>query len=136
MDTLTSGMRSWNMSRIRGKNTKPELAVRSLLHRMGYRFRLKNSKIPGKPDIILRRHKTVVFVHGCFWHRHTGCKYAYMPKSRTDFWKKKFDSNVQRDHLVAAQLKQQGWRRLVVWECELKDIDALAKKIKAFFSED
>ena len=136
MDTLTSGMRSWNMSRIRGKNTKPELAVRSLLHRMGYRFRLKNSKIPGKPDIILRRHKTVVFVHGCFWHRHTGCKYAYMPKSRTDFWKKKFDSNVQRDHLVAAQLKEQGWRQLVVWECELKDIDALAKKIKAFFSED
>ena len=136
MDTLTSGMRSWNMSRIRGKNTKPELAVRSLLHRMGYRFRLKNSKIPGKLDIILRRHKTVVFVHGCFWHRHTGCKYAYMPKSRTDFWKKKFDSNVQRDHLVAAQLKEQAWRQLVVWECELKDIDALAKKIKAFFSED
>lgn len=136
MDTITREKRSWNMSRIRGKDTKPEIAVRSLLHHMGYRFRLKNPRIPGKPDIILPRYKAVVFVHGCFWHRHEGCRYAYTPKSRTDFWKKKFNSNIQRDRVVANQLKEQGWRQLVIWECELKDIDTLKKKIDLFFHAD
>ncbi len=133
MDSLTQEHRSWNMSRIRGKDTKPEMATRSLLHGMGYRFRLKNSEIPGKPDIILPRYKAVIFVHGCFWHRHPGCKYAYMPKSRKDFWEKKFHSNIQRDREVTAQLKKLGWRQMVVWECEIKDADTLKKKIKAFF---
>jgi len=133
MDILTPEMRSWNMSRIRSRDTKPELAVRSLLHVMGYRFRLKNPKIPGNPDIILPCHKAVVFVHGCFWHRHAGCKYTYTPKSKMDFWAKKFDSNIQRDLKVADQLKELCWRQLVVWECEVKDSNKLKKKIKAFF---
>lgn len=135
MDTLTPEMRSWNMSRIRGKDTKPELFVRSLLHSMGYRFRLKNAKIPGKPDIILPRYKTVVFVHGCFWHRHTDCKYAYTPKSRIDFWQKKFEANIQRDQKISEQLKKLGWHQLVIWECEIKNIENLKKKIKAFFHD-
>jgi DNA mismatch endonuclease (patch repair protein) len=135
MDTLTPEMRSWNMSRIRGKDTKPELFIRSLLHAMGYRFRLKNANIPGKPDIILPRYKAVVFVHGCFWHRHKDCKYAYTPKSRIDFWQKKFEANVQRDQEISEQLKQLGWHQLIIWECEIKNIENLKKKIKAFFRD-
>ena len=94
VDNLTQEKRSWNMSRIKDKNTKPELVVRSILHRMGYRFRLHRKDLPGKPDIVLPKYKTVIFVHGCFWHRHKGCKYAYQPKSRVDFWQKKFKGNI------------------------------------------
>lgn len=135
MDTLTPEMRSWNMSRIRGKDTKPELAVRSLLHGLGYRFRLKNDQIPGKPDIILPRYKAVIFVHGCFWHRHADCRYAYKPKSKIEFWQQKFEANIQRDQKVSEQLKELGWHQLIVWECEIKDIDTLKKKIKVFFCD-
>src|SRR3989338_7179007 len=97
MDTLSPEKRSWNMSRIRGENTKPELAVRSMLHRMGYRFRISDKTLPGKPDIVLPKYRTAIFVHGCFWHRHQGCKYTYTPKSRLDFWSRKFEGNVMRD---------------------------------------
>ena len=115
------------MSRIRSKNTKPEIVVRSLLHKLGYRFRLHSSKLPGKPDIVLPKYHTVIFVHGCFWHRHPGCKYAYSPKSRVEFWQKKFGENVVRHEHVAEELEELGWRVLVVWECEIADLDVLAK---------
>lgn len=120
MDTLTSEKRSWNMSRIRGANTKPELAVRSMLHRMGYRFRISNKTLPGRPDIVLPKYRAAIFVHGCFWHRHQGCKYAYTPKSRLDFWGPKFEGNVMRDKNNLSLLRKTGWLPIVVWECEIK----------------
>jgi len=120
MDSLTRSHRSWNMSRIRGKDTTPELLVRSALHRMGYRFRLHKKDLPGRPDIVLSRYKTVVFVHGCFWHRHPGCAQAYTPKSRVSFWQSKFRQNVKRDVAVKAELHRQGWNVVVIWECEVK----------------
>lgn len=120
MDVFTAQKRSWLMSRIHGKNTKPEKAARSLLHQMGYRFRLHDSKLPGKPDIVLPKYKTALFVHGCFWHRHVGCKYAYTPKSRVEFWQQKFDQNVKRDQAKHKQLEDLGWRVQVLWECELR----------------
>lgn len=122
-DSLTKEHRSWNMSRIRSKNTKPEIIVRSLLHRMGYRFTVngqQNRHLPGKPDIVLPKYKTVIFIHGCFWHRHRHCKYAYIPKSRVAFWMRKFDENKQRDKRVVKLLKKRGWKLLVVWECEIE----------------
>ena len=123
------------MSRIRGRDTKPELAVRSLLHGMGYRFRLKNAELPGKPDIILSRYKTVIFVHGCFWHRHKGCRYAYNPKSKVEFWQHKFESNVRRDQQVAEQVRKLGWHLLTLWECEINNTQTFKEKIKVFFSD-
>ena len=117
------------MSRIRGRDTKPELLVRSLLHRLGYRFRLHRRDLPGTPDIVLPKYQTVIFVHGCFWHRHPGCHYAYTPKSRVHFWKKKFAANVHRDAKTRRALEQAGWQVLVVWECELRNMDALAGRL-------
>jgi DNA mismatch endonuclease, patch repair protein len=121
MDRLNKEHRSWNMSRIRGSNTKPELVVRSLLHRMGYRFRLHRRDLPGRPDIVLPKHKTVVQVHGCFWHRHTGCKMAYKPRTRWAFWKTKFAGNVERDQRTHRELQALGWRVIVIWECETRN---------------
>lgn len=119
MDTLSKEHRSWNMSRIRSKHTKPELFVRSTLHSMGYRFRLHPGNIFGSPDIVLPRHKLVIFVHGCFWHRHKGCRFAYNPKSRIQFWQTKFRNNVERDKKVRRALKREGWKVLIVWECKV-----------------
>ncbi|MEM6279301.1 MAG: DNA mismatch endonuclease Vsr [Verrucomicrobiota bacterium] len=122
-DHLTPERRSWNMSRIRNKNTKPELAVRSLLHGMGYRFTVNgpsNKKLPGRPDIVLPKCHTVVFVHGCYWHRHEGCRLAYRPKTRVEFWEKKFAENVARDKRNDVLLKEAGWQVVVVWECETR----------------
>jgi len=107
------------MSRIRSRDTKPEIALRKSLHRLGFRFRLHGHRLPGKPDIVLPRYRTVIFVHGCFWHRHEGCKVATTPKSNTDFWLEKFDRNVARDARNAEELAKAGWRVLVVWECDL-----------------
>ena len=130
MDKLSSEKRSWNMSRIRGANTKPELAVRSMLHRMGYRFRISNKTLPGRPDIVLTKYRAVIFVHGCFWHRHHGCKYAYTPKSRLDFWGQKFEENVMRDKNNIPLLKKARWLPIVVWECEIKhNADAVLGKV-------
>jgi len=117
------------MSRIKSRDTKPERIVRSLLHRMGYRFRLHRSDLPGNPDIILPKYRTVIFVHGCFWHRHSGCKYCYTPKSRVDFWKNKFAGTIERDRKVTQMLVDAGWQVLIVWECELKDIPTLENKL-------
>ena len=107
------------MSRIRSSNTSPEVALRRALHALGFRFRLHRKGLPGKPDIVLPRYRTVIFVHGCFWHRHCGCKIATTPKSNTEFWVEKFDRNVARDTRSRELLEAQGWRVMIVWECEL-----------------
>lgn len=129
MDRLTPSQRSSLMSKVRGKNTRPEEIVRSLLHRMGFRFRLHRKYLPGTPDIILPKYRTVIFVHGCFWHRHPGCKKASTPQTNTSFWKKKLARNVERDAEIARELTQNGWRVLVVWECELKNTEALSARL-------
>lgn len=116
------------MSRIRGRDTSPERAVRSILHRLGYRFRL-HARLPGRPDVVLPKYRTVVFVHGCFWHRHSGCPYAYAPRSRTEFWSQKFADNVARDRRATAELRALGWQVLVAWECELRDTRKLSRRL-------
>jgi DNA mismatch endonuclease (patch repair protein) len=130
MDSLTPERRSWNMSRIRGKDTRPEILVRSVLHHLGYRFRLNRKDVPGKPDIVLPKYRTAIYVHGCFWHRHEGCRFAYTPKSNLEFWSKKFARNVKRDTEVAAELNADGWEQITIWECELKDITVLEAKLR------
>lgn len=130
MDTLSKEKRSWNMSRIRSKDTKPEIAVRSLLHENGYRFRLHVNNLPGKPDIVLPKYKTVIFVHGCFWHRHSGCKFAYNPKTDVVKWKKKFRQNVDRHTKVEKELIELGWKVIIIWECEASDNDQVLMLIK------
>lgn len=118
-DTLSPRERSERMSRIRSMDTSPELALRKALHALGFRFRLHDKRLPGKPDIVLPRFRTVIHVHGCFWHRHPGCKVATTPKSNTSFWQKKFDRNVLRDLKNDAALASLGWRTIVAWECQL-----------------
>lgn len=130
MDRISSEHRSWNMSRIHSGNTKPEIIIRSLLHRMGYRFRLHRKDLPGKPDIVLPRYRIVIFVHGCFWHRHSGCRYAYTPKSRINFWKEKFSRNIERDHEAKDKLEILNWKVLTVWECETRDMQSLIAKLR------
>ncbi len=115
-----SEQRSRNMSAIKSKNTKPEITLRKLLHSMGYRFRLHRKDLPGSPDIVLPKYKTVIFVHGCFWHRHENCKYATTPKTRKEFWEKKFRENINRDNLNQANLSLKGWKIIIIWECQLK----------------
>lgn len=129
VDVFTKSKRSEVMSRIRGRDTKPERAVRSILHRLGYRFRLHRTDLPGKPDIVLPRSKIVIFVHGCFWHRHKDCRFAYTPKTRTEFWLKKLESNVAHDHKVQTQLSELGWFVITVWECELRTPEKLARRL-------
>lgn len=132
MDRLSVNRRSWLMSRVRGENTTPELTVRKYLHALGFRYRLHDRNLPGKPDIVLPKYRTVVFVHGCFWHRHRGCRYASMPKSNVKFWKGKFELNVARDKRNAAALRKAGWRCLTIWGCEVKlneNLDRLAERI-------
>lgn len=129
-DRLSPERRSWNMAQVRHKDTKPELAVRRMLHGKGYRFRLHRKDLPGTPDIVLPRYKTVVFVNGCFWHRHGGCPEATMPKTRTDFWRGKFDENVARDRRNHAALRALGWKVHVVWECETTAMELLAERLE------
>lgn len=127
MDTITPEHRSWNMSRIRSSNTKPERRVRSMLHRLGYRFRLHRKDLPGRPDIVLPGRRTVVLVHGCYWHRHDGCRYAYTPKSNQEFWEAKFKENTTRDGRQNEQLNKLGWNVITVWECQTNNVDELAQ---------
>jgi len=127
MDRLSKNHRSWNMSRIKGKDTKPEMIVRSALHKSGYRFRLHRKDLPGKPDITLPKFKTVIFIHGCFWHRHQECKYCYTPKSNVEKWQKKFKENVARDKKVQSELSKTGWKVIVIWECEVKSKQYIEK---------
>ena len=118
-DRISQEHRSWNMSRIKGKNTGPEKCLRILLHRSGYRYRLHHPKLPGRPDLVLPKYNAVIFVHGCYWHRHRGCPKATMPKTRTEFWKAKFNDTIERDKRKADELKRLGWVVITVWECEL-----------------
>lgn len=120
MDIYDKKKRSWNMSRIKNKDTKPELQVRSWLHRHGFRFRLHVKSLPGTPDIVMPKYRTVIEVRGCYWHRHPGCKFAYTPKSNLDFWNAKFSENIKRDISTDENLKKLGWRVVVIWECEIK----------------
>ena len=129
MDRLDQVRRSWNMSRIRSRNTAPEVQVRSILHSVGFRFRLHRKDLPGKPDIVLPKREAVVFVHGCFWHRHPGCKNCTTPKTNTDFWQTKFGGNVARDEKNAEALRKAGWKVIVVWECELASPDKLQRRL-------
>ena len=129
-----SEQRSRNMSAIKSKNTKPEIKVRKILHSMGYRFRLHSKDLPGSPDIVLPKYKTVIFVHGCFWHRHENCKYASTPKTRKEFWNKKFTENKKRDSEIQEKIKILDWRSVVIWECETKNIEYLRDKIIDVFS--
>lgn len=119
-DILTPNKRSKLMSKVRCRDTKPEWILRCGLHRIGFRYRLKNNHLPGKPDLVFPKFNAAVFVHGCFWHRHPDCKDTSMPKSNVDFWEKKFNENIERDKRNIKQLEELGWRILVVWECELK----------------
>ncbi|MEX5574207.1 DNA mismatch endonuclease Vsr [Pseudomonas lijiangensis] len=121
------------MRLIKREHTQPELVVRRLLHRMGLRFRLHSKSLPGSPDVVLPKRRTVVFVHGCYWHRHPGCRYASMPKTRQDFWLPKFTSNVERDSRKAEQLRELGWRVVVVWECETKGAMSLDARLRKEF---
>jgi DNA mismatch endonuclease, patch repair protein len=123
------------MAQIRAKNTKPEIVVRSLLHRLGFRYRLHVRSLPGCPDIVLRRWRTIILVHGCFWHRHVGCKLAYTPKTRGEFWRKKFHDNVRRDRQHLHDIEALGWRVLVIWECQIRDMNILADRLRHFFSK-
>ena len=132
MDTLTRAERSIRMALIRSKDTKPELAVRSLIHGMGYRYRLHGKELPGHPDLMFAGRSKVIFVHGCFWHLHRNCPRCRPPKSRLDYWQPKLENNAARDKLVRRALRKLGWRSLVVWECELHNLEKLSRKIVAY----
>jgi DNA mismatch endonuclease (patch repair protein) len=119
-DVHSKEIRSKNMAAIRGKNTKPEMLVRKFLHANGYRYKLHDKTLPGKPDIVLTKYKTVIFVHGCFWHGHKNCKYFVVPKTRTDWWLNKINGNISNDGKAAKALKKDGWRIITIWECQLK----------------
>ena len=119
-DRMTQEQRHKCMARIKGKNTKPELIVRRYLHAHGYRYRINVKRLPGTPDIVLRKYRTVIFINGCFWHGHEGCRYFVMPKTNTEFWQKKIDRNKQRDIEKRVQLRRLGWHTIIIWGCELK----------------
>jgi DNA mismatch endonuclease (patch repair protein) len=134
MDTISRERRSTNMSRIRGRDTKPEMTVRQEAHQLGFRFRLHRRDLPGTPDLVFPSRHKVVFVHGCFWHRHEGCRFAYQPKSNVEFWNAKFDGNIARDMRVRQELTRTGWDVLTIWECETADKRALARKLVDYLS--
>lgn len=134
-DTLTPGERSERMSRVRNKDTKPEMRVRRMVHAMGYRYRLHYGGLPGRPDMVFPERKKVIFVHGCFWHRHTGCSRCRMPKSRLEFWEPKLEKNRLRDLENQAKLKELGWDVLVVWECETEEAAGLPGNIMCFLED-
>ena len=125
-DHISPERRSWAMSRVRSKDTLPEMRVRSQLHRLGYRYRLHVNDMAGVPDIVMPKYRTVVFVNGCFWHRHPCCRRASTPQTRTAFWERKFKTNVVRDEKVRSSLQRDGWTVLVVWECQTRDSQMLA----------
>jgi DNA mismatch endonuclease (patch repair protein) len=133
-DILTPEERSRMMGKIKGRNTKPEMVVRSLCHTMGLRFRLHRKDLPGSPDLVFPKYRLCLFVHGCFWHRHPGCKYAYTPKTRLDFWLPKLQRNVERDREKEEALRDLGWRVEVVWECETKDLARLQDMLLKTFN--
>ena len=136
MDRLTADKRSWLMSRIKAKNTQPELVVRRLIFGMGYRYRLHDKRLAGHPDLVFPGRKKAIFVNGCFWHGHVGCRYGRLPKTRVEFWLAKIERNQARDKENIASLEANGWRVLTVWQCELKVIDLLAARLNEFIEHD
>lgn len=135
MDILTSAQRSAHMARIRGRNTEPEMVVRRAAHALGLRFRLHRRDLPGSPDLVFPSRRRALFVHGCYWHRHPGCRLAYSPKSNIDFWQAKFDRNVARDAQVLTALQAAGWRADVIWECETRRPETLPDRLRALLGE-
>ena len=135
-DTVSSEKRSWIMSRIKSKDTKPELAVRSLLFSLGLRFRLHKDELPGHPDVVLSKLNAVIFVHGCFWHRHKNCRDNSNPATNSEFWQAKFKRNMDRDARNKKELRKLGWRVLTVWECELKDMPKLERRLRRLLLKD
>ncbi|HWN08726.1 MAG TPA: very short patch repair endonuclease [Pyrinomonadaceae bacterium] len=131
-DVFTPAKRSAIMARIKGKNTKPELIVRKLVHSLGYRFRLHQDTILGKPDLVLPRHKKIIFVHGCFWHGHAGCSRASLPATNIEFWRKKLLANRNRDTSVKGKLYRDGWQVFIIWQCQTKNIETLSKRLQCF----
>lgn len=134
-DKLTPPQRSENMRRIGSKNTKPELVVRKMVHRLGYRYRLHRPDLPGKPDLVFGPRRKVIFVHGCFWHQHPECKEGRAPRSNTDYWERKLARNIERDKLAYAALEEMGWTIATVWECELGEMAALEARLSTFLKE-
>ena len=134
-DIFSEEQRSYVMSRVGSKNTKPELIVRSYLHRLGFRFKIHEKNLPGRPDIVLPKHRCVVFVNGCFWHRHKGCPRATTPSTRVDFWQSKFERNIARDQKNLSLLKKANWKVCLVWECEIDKISRRTKKLLELANE-
>lgn len=132
MDRISKMKRSANMAAIPSRNTGPEINVRRILHDLGVGYRLHDRELPGRPDIVMKGRRRAIFVHGCFWHRHRGCKYAYEPKSRQEFWQTKFAGNVERDRLVLRRLRLKGWRVLVIWECEAANAKLARRRLVSF----
>lgn len=130
-DNLSSNKRSWNMARIRSSNTIPEKIIRNIVRKMGYKFKVNNKNLPGKPDIILDNHHVAIFVHGCFWHCHKGCKDFRIPKTNISFWKSKLNKNAQRDKRSQIKLRNMRWKTIIIWECELNNIQSLKNRIRA-----
>jgi DNA mismatch endonuclease, patch repair protein len=136
MDQLTKEERSRNMAAIKSVDTKPEWIVRRLLFSLGYRYRLHDKKLPGKPDIVLPKYKTIIFIHGCFWHRHEGCRRANLPKSNRNYWLPKIERNVQRDADNETKLKKLGWKVITIWECQIKDSEWLKQHLRGVMMQD
>jgi DNA mismatch endonuclease (patch repair protein) len=135
-DVFTTEKRSWIMSRVKGRDTKPELLVRSVIHRMGLRFRVHRRDLPGNPDIVLPRHGKVIFVHGCFWHGHTRCARSKRPIANVSFWNKKLDANIERDKRFRKTLRRMGWKVLVLWQCETRKPEKLLMKLERFLRDE
>jgi DNA mismatch endonuclease (patch repair protein) len=136
IDTLSPKERSERMSLIRGTGSAPEMKLRRLVHRMGFRYRLHVKELPGKPDLVFPARNAVIFMHGCFWHRHEGCSLARLPKSKLEFWKPKLEANKERDLLNQEQLESLGWRVLVIWECEMADVERVSIIIREFLQNE
>jgi DNA mismatch endonuclease, patch repair protein len=134
-DRVDSVRRSSMMAAVRSKNTKPEMCVRRLVHSLGYRYRLHSTKLPGRPDLVFPRRRKVIFVHGCFWHRHADCLKATVPKTRTEFWEQKLDGNVARDRRIERMLNDDGWGVLILWQCELQGTERLSRRLHDFLGE-
>ena len=135
-DVFSQEKRSWIMSRVKGRDTKPEILVRSFIFRMGFRFSLYRRDLPGTPDLVLRRYNKVIFVHGCFWHGHKGCPRSKRPTTNENFWNNKLDGNLKRDKRYRGKLRQMGWKVLIVWECEIKSPEKLLRKLEKFLHDD
>ena len=135
MDIVDQDRRSAMMARIRGKDTRPELAVRRMIHALGYRFRLHRRDLPGSPDLVFPRLRKTILVHGCFWHRHPDCRFSTTPRSNVEFWTRKFQGNQERDRRTLSMLAEMGWNPMVVWECETRDMDSLRERIGSYLGD-